>query len=113
MSNFPLYDDLKKSAKTKNLSVKNRKEFIKNVSELDKNGHELLYALIKSHYISTTGVRDSTMLPYDAKLVEGNMEFDFNLFPNILKHILYTFTSKHKQKMLEDEQYDSNRMSII
>ena len=46
MSYFPLYNNLLQELPTKELTQKQKDEFIKNISKIDTNGLELIYSLI-------------------------------------------------------------------
>ena len=103
MSRFPLYDSLYKDTPNKELTVSQKRYFIKNVQEIDKTGHELLYALIKMYQIENNDGNTSFTLPYDGKYINKNIKFDFDKFPKKLKQILYKFLKAHMVKMEEEE----------
>ena len=46
MSGFPLYDNLIKDLPKKDLSVKEKEEFIRNIKKINMDGRELVYVLI-------------------------------------------------------------------
>ena len=45
MSCFPLYNNLVQDLPTKELTQKQKNEFVKNISKIDTNGLELIYSL--------------------------------------------------------------------
>ena len=46
MSKFPLLDSLSKDINNKDLSYAQKNTFIERIDKIDKEGHELIYALI-------------------------------------------------------------------
>jgi len=104
---FPLYDSLNINLIDKDLSPSQKDGFIKKVKELDDSGSELMYALIRFHYIKMEN--DTLSLPYDCKIQKNDMQFDMERFPYKLKQILYTFLKKHAKKMKEDFKLDKDR----
>ena len=105
MANFPLYDNLNVNLKNKDLLVREKTDFITKINKIDHDGIELIYALIKVHYIKNKEDQDQEYaLPYEGKYVEGDMKFDLDNFPTDLKQILYKFIDRHMKKMEEDKQ---------
>jgi hypothetical protein len=51
MSKFPLYDSMIKGTPKTDLTIKNKQEFSKLVQQMDTNGYELIYALIRMYQI--------------------------------------------------------------
>ena len=102
MSNFPLYEDLKKDNPKKDLSAKCKLEFIENMKNINMDGKELIYGLIRSHQTESGENLFKNVSSTD-------LTFDFNNFPIILKHILHKFANKHIKIMAEDnEERDIN-----
>ena len=94
---FPLYDTLvvkKKTKCKKDLPVKNKKEFISFVKEIDTNGAELIYAIIKSYFNNNIDIEH--VYKETSKLYSAN----FDKFPISLKHILIEFMNTHKESIL-------------
>ena len=89
MSGFPLYDNLCKNASNKDLTVKQKKNFVSKIDKLNKNSKELMYALIKTHYLMTTSYDKS--FPYEGKNNSNVLEFNLEKFPKNLKQILNKF----------------------
>ena len=95
MSNFPLYDDLLKKSTNDELTTKQKDEFMKIVKNIDSNGAELIYALIRTYQLENNEDKSTFKLPYGGKFVKDDMKFDFNELPNELKNILYQFVLIH------------------
>ena len=95
MSNFPLYNNLVESTTTKDLTVSSKREMIKTIKNLDNQGFELLYVLIKVYYINNSLDSSNFTLPYNGKFVDQNVHFDLEKLPNRLKQILKKFTTIH------------------
>jgi hypothetical protein len=101
MSNFPLYDNMMKGIKNKDLTAKQKSDLIKKINNIDENGVKLLYALIKSFSIND-GLKTPN-LPYNGERCESSsISFDLEKFPNKLKQMLYKFSDIH-DKSKHDE----------
>ena len=101
MSGFPLYDSLNKKNYKKDLTAKQKEEFIRNLNEADDNGTELVYALVQFYFLhnDTTDEVGNT-LPYQGtkhEVTKGvfNVTWDFSKFPVKLRQILYNFLQLH------------------
>ena len=103
MSKFPLYDSLSKDIKTEDLSVIQKRTFIKRVNKMDTRGHELIYALIRMYQIENNEENTSFMLPYNGIYVNTDIHFDLDKIPKNLKNILFKFVSIHLEKMKEEK----------
>ena len=102
MSNFPLYENMNKDIKSKDLTKKQKKEFITLVKKIDNNGAELLYALIRVHELNTSkGLSGTYKLPYSGTYSGSDITFDLESFPSKLKQILYKFITIHIKTMEE------------
>ena len=66
-----------------------RSEFIK---KSEKDVHELIYMLIKTHYIKNNDT-SSTNLPFNGKEQKAGLKFEFDSLPIQLQNILYKFSS--------------------
>ena len=51
MSTFPLYDNLIKDVQKKDLTIKQKDEFVDKIKVIDNNGRDLVYALIQFYRI--------------------------------------------------------------
>ena len=102
MSKFPLYDSLSKDLSVKDLTITQKKLFIKRIANIDKNGHELIYALIRMYQVENNEENTSFTLPYNGIFVDNDINFDLDKFPISLKQILFKFLSVHMDKMNEE-----------
>jgi len=100
---FPLYNNLSKDVKKRDITIKQKEEFMQKISEMqsvgDTNGFELLYVLIKVHYLQTQTPLELKVL--NSKKELKNIEFNLDELPNDLKQILYKFVVLHSQKVNE------------
>ena len=104
MSNFPLYDTLYNDTKELlgDLPKKEKDEFIKLVKNIDENGQELIYVLIRSFQLENSEDNTTFKLPYNGKYVKDtDIDFDFDTLPIQLKHILLRFVRMHTKTMKE------------
>lgn len=102
MSKFPLYDTLVKNLPENDLTDIQKKALAKRVEKLDANGHELMYALIRTYQLENS---DNTqfIIPYKGVYIENEIHFDLDELPIVLKHILFKFISLHLDKMKEEK----------
>ena len=108
MSNFPLYTSISTGIPNKDLTAKQKKDFIKKVDEMEVDGHELIYALIKTYYIDNE--QDSPFtIPYGGKFVRDDMTFNLADIPHKLRQILYKFVKIHGKKVKEDKNLEKGR----
>ena len=101
---FPLYNVLKTETTSKDLTVLQKTEFVKCVPSLDQEGHDLIFALIKSFYNEEE--KKFIQIPYGGHLNKNNIDFELNNFPNKLKQILFRFVKIHMKRM-EETQNDA------
>ena len=95
-SNFPLYNNLLSEIKTKrDLTPKQKDDFLKKIQELDDIGMENIYVLIRLYYIEESGGDATCDLPYSGTCVRKNIKFDLELLPIKLRQILYKFVNMH------------------
>ena len=104
MSKFPLYDNLCKDIIKKDLSTLQKRTFIKRIEKIDKNGYELVYALIRMYQIENNEDNTSFNLPYKGTHFENGINFDLDHFPITLKQILFKFIVIHIEKMKEEKK---------
>ena len=109
MSNFPLYDNLVKDIPKKDLTVKQKEEFITKVEHIDTTGRDLIFALIQFYRIENEETEFTDELPYkgirenDGKNTY-NLSWTFTDFPIKLRHILYKFILIHMQSIEEEHK---------
>lgn len=101
MSRFPLYDSLYKDIPINDLTLVQKKMFMKKILKIDMNGHEIIYALIKMYQVLNEE-NNMIALPYKGLYYSKDISFDLDLFPVSLKHILLKFIGVHIYKMKEE-----------
>ena len=111
---FPLYDDILKQTKEKDLTPTQKKNFSKKVDKLDEAGMRNIYLLIRLYQLNYED--DHPYPPYNAKLNKKDTdseEIEFNLedLPIKLKQMLHVFIGKHI-KVMEQEKKLTNRKVI-
>jgi hypothetical protein len=102
MSKFPLYDSLSKDLLDKDLTLPQKRVFIKRISKIDSNGHDLVYALIRMYQVENNEENISFTLPYNGTFIDSDINFDLDKFPLNLKQIIYKFLGVHIEKMKEE-----------
>lgn len=106
MSKFPLYDSLSKDIAEKDLTSVQKRAFVKRVAKIDKNGHDLVYALIRMYQVENNEKNTSFTLPYNGTFIESDINFDLDKFPHTLKQILFKFLGVHIEKMKEERSIE-------
>lgn len=104
MTSFPLYDSLIKDIPKKDLTVKQKEEFVEKIEKIDENGRDLVYTLIQFYNIDNCDEELSEDLPYNGvreeiKKGKENLTWTFTDFPIKLRHLLYKFVVMHTQNM--------------
>jgi hypothetical protein len=110
MSGFPLYDNLIKDLPKKDLSVKDKEQFIADIKKMNATGQELVYALILVYYRQNERSASKEQVPYKGiKKNEGededgifNFSWVYTRFPIKLRHLLSRFSKMHLQKQQEE-----------
>lgn len=101
VNKFPLYINLSKEIKSKrDLTIKQKEEFLNKIQNIDDEGSELMYTLIRFYYIEETNDQ-LCEIPYNGILNKKNIKFNLENFSYKLKHILYKFLIMHLEKMEE------------
>lgn len=106
MSKFPLYDSLIKDLPKKDLTMTQKRVFIKRIAKIDKNGHDLVYALIRMYQVENNEKNTSFTLPYNGTFIDNDINFDLDNLPVDLKQILFKFTGVHIGKMKEERSIE-------
>ena len=109
MSNFPLYDTLFAEASLIDLSTKEKDEFMKLVKNIDIEGTERIYVLIRMFQLENSEDKSTFKIPFGGKYVKTDLKFDLNDLPNQLKQILYKFVTMHNKTMEEETKIKKNR----
>ena len=100
---FPLYENLYKKVK-KNSYMRNnqKKEVIDMINEIDDNGRHILIVLICMYNQKHTD-NSNNVIPYEGKYSQKNdkldIEWNFEIFPNRLKHIVHMYLKMHISDM--------------
>ena len=107
MSYFPLYDNLVQELPTKDLTLKQKDEFSKNILKIDTNGMELIYALIHFYFIRNESATEIVDLPYAGTKIENehnnyDITWEIGNFPIKLRQLLYKFVSMHLKTITEE-----------
>ena len=109
MSNFPLYTSVSTGILEKDLTVKQKEDFVLKTSVMDKEGHELIYALMRVFFLEHEPSSPFNVL-YGGKHVNNNIVFDMDNIPLKLRQILYKFIKIHVKKIKEDEKLAKGRI---
>lgn len=105
MSNFPLYDSMISNLPKKAISAKQKKEFVDNIENLDKNARGLIYALIQVYFRENNkNSKLTAKLPYGGIREQNdtdneNLSWNFSDFPTKLKKILHKFVTMHMKNI--------------
>lgn len=112
-SNFPLYDNLSTDISSRDLTTKQKNDFMSKIKNIDDKGAELVYALIRVFQMENCSDNSTFKLPYDGKYVNNDMKFDLNELPNDLKQILYKFVNIHTESMKEENKLNETRLTTL
>ena len=108
MSKFPLYDNLSKDLPETDLTMAQKRSFVKKIEKIDLSGHELIYALIRFHQTKRVDEENITYsLPYEGSYIGNDINFNIDNLPICLKHILLKFLTMHLIKMKEEKIIES------
>jgi hypothetical protein len=113
MSKFPLYNSLSKDLQEGDLSDIQKRTFLKRIEKIDKNGYELIYALIRMYQIENKEENINFTLPYGGENIDNNIHFDLENFPIKLKQVLFKFVSIHLEKMKEEVMMSSTPVKRV
>ena len=102
MSNLPIYEILLKETINEDLSTKEKDEFIKLVKNVDQNGFDILYSLIRIFQLENNEDKSTFKIPYGGKFVKNDLNFNLNDLPCKLKQILYKFLLLHIKAMKKE-----------
>lgn len=101
MTSFPLYDTLYSSVQSYNTPI-DKPKLIRWIHSLDHDGKNKIYALIRYFCIHQK-------LNMDNFILDTDLNFDLDKFPNILQHILFEFTKLHIQHMKDSQKIEKMR----
>jgi len=108
MSKFPLYDNFSKDLPKGDLTISQKKLFIKYVQTMNNKGCELIYALIRMHQIENSEQNTSYTLPYGGSFINTEIIFDLSKLPLKLRQILFKFSQAHIKNMKEEKSKQNN-----
>ena len=105
---FPLYDRLSKNVLNKELTLKEKNYFLDSIKNIDNNGSELIYVLIKFHSINNN-LCPPNCIPFEGKqkdVINNQIDITWSLskLPNKLKQILLNFLRMHVINMKEEKE---------
>ncbi len=104
MEIFPLFRTLyQESEHMSQLQDEQMIEFTEKLKMLDREGEELVLALIRNYQLEIDQM-SYQQLPYDVKLIKNGLKFTFQKFPPRLQIILHSFVELHHKKLLEEKQ---------
>lgn len=105
MSTFPLYEQMSRDIKNKDLTKKQKKEFVTLVSKIDTHGAELMYVLIRIFEMNNSKMSGTYKLPYSGTYTSKNdITFDLESLPIKLKQLLFKFINIHIKAMEEERR---------
>ena len=116
-SSFPLYTTLRNDIKEGDMLLSNMEEckesLLNKVKSMDKQGTELIYALIRYHQIYIQQTSSPELLPFHGKKTKtGSLRFNLDLFPNDLLLLLNHFCDLHSQKIQEDSSLSNLKNTL-
>ena len=109
MSNFPLYDSLVSDTNNIDLSTTEKDELMKTIKNIDEEGAERIYVLIRMFQLENNEDKSTFKIPYGGKYVKNDLKFDLNDLPNQLKQVIYKFVLMHYKTMEEEKKLKKNR----
>jgi len=103
---------MSKGIKKRDLTIKQKDDFMSKIKKIDNNGAELVYALIRVYEMENGEKNSGTFkLPYYGKYTnQQDMKFDLEQLPVKLKQILYKFINIHIKKMEEEHRLTKQRI---
>ena len=106
-NNLPLYDNLFKETTNEDLTTKEKEDFIKLIKNIDQNGFEMAYALIRIYQLENHEDKSTFKIPYGGKFINEDIMFNLHDLPCHLKQILYKFLIIHTKAMKEDNSTET------
>ena len=93
-SSFPLLNSLSGQINEDEVTLEEKKDMIKAIKSFDKHKQELVYGLIRSHFIESG--QHSVGLPYGGQEMKTGPRFDLEKCPPDLQKILRKFVELNK-----------------
>jgi len=109
MSNFPLYDSLSSEVTNVDLTTLEKDELMKLLKNIDVEGSERVYILIRMYQLENSEDKSTFKIPYGGKYVKNDLKFDLNELPFELKQMIYKFVTMHCKTMEEEAKIKKNR----
>ncbi len=107
MSLFPLYDTLLREVKhDKDLTSDEKKELLQDITKMDLNGHQMMFVLIRMHFLRNIQGDKSFDAPFDAVQINKDYEFELCKLPIVVRQMIYKFAKMHLIKMEEESSKD-------
>ena len=101
---LPLFNALfQESENSEKLNEEQMKEMSEAVKMLDREGHEILFALIR-HYQLKVDMETIEKEPYDFKSIKSGYKFTIHKLPIKLQIMLKNFIDLHSKKLQEEKQ---------
>ena len=101
---LPLFNSLfQECENSENLSEEQIKEMTESVKILHREGHEILFALIR-HYQLKIDQQPIEQEPYDFKTIKSGYKFTMHKLPTKLQIMLKNFVDLHSKKLQEEKQ---------
>ena len=102
---FPLFDTIYKQTESTDLSIphQERLDLAEQISQLDKSGHEYIYAIIRNYQLELDQ-EDFNELPYKVRLKRQGMKWEMQKLPPRLLVMIRHFVFLHLQKLQEETQ---------
>jgi hypothetical protein len=99
IQSFPLFNHLFNECNVdKEFNYEEQMELCKKIRDIDDEGCEIIFALIKFFYITIdNGFIDN--LPYKPKVNKTGLKYDLNNLPSKLIHMIDKFVSLHISKL--------------
>jgi hypothetical protein len=104
---FPLFDRLFTDTEhiQRPLQYEEKMQLCHDIKDLDQEGHELLYAIMRNFYLVKENGRFESV-PYSPKLNKTGYKFDTTYFPPRLLIMMRHFVSLHLEKVKEQQMID-------
>lgn len=93
---FPLYSILEKNNSDYEDTKENQLRLIERINNMTDEQHKLIYVIIKMFYIRQKPKTNLLSLPFGGKMIDKNIEFQFNTFPLKLKKMIHEFSKLQK-----------------
>lgn len=102
---FPLFDTLYADTDDirQPLSYNEKIQLCNDIKELDQEGYDLLYAIIRTYHLQKENGSYAN-IPYSPKIHKSGYKFDMTVFPPRLLIMIRQFVTLHMKKLSEEKQ---------